>query len=322
MEVATLLAREKGIVVNTNLKKQEMCSDQAVVLKKIPMDTPKDMIVATVSEFGEIKSIRIQLIRMWQKAVVEFAKSSQADQLASKWSFLIRKNSVRVARAVEDRNVWASRNHYKALLFTLLVGTTAHDLGTLLDKVGEKTCVINRSLETDNRFHCTVVCFESTDDLNSAFLTEPILGGVRLLWARFDLIRYGKCGRLGHSTFECDVSNVLPPEFLSLSRKPASNANCLQLARLYAKKNVPISRPAAFGGKSWAQVVSLASSSGGSSFGSGFGSGFGFGFGFGSGAFSLSISDLGGGLPLLTNNNSSLNAHLVSLEHSLELLHD
>ncbi|KAG9290476.1 hypothetical protein G9A89_002451 [Geosiphon pyriformis] len=275
IEMAASLAREKGIVVNTNLKKQGMHSDWAVVLKEIPMDTPKDMIVTAVSEFGEIKSIRIQLIGMWQKAVVEFAKSSQADQLASKWSFLIRKDSVRVARTVEDRDVWASRNHYRALLFTLPMGTTAHDLGTLLDKVGGKTCVINRLLETGNRFHCTVMCFESADNLNSVFLTEPILGGVWLSWTRFDLVCCGKCERLGHSAFECNTSNVSPPEFPSLSRKPAFNANCLQLVRL-----------------------------------------------FGSGVFSLGVSDLGGGPPLLTNDNSSLNTYLASLEHSLELLLD
>ncbi|KAG9303339.1 hypothetical protein G9A89_013665 [Geosiphon pyriformis] len=312
MEVAASLAREKGIVINTDLKKQGMCSDWTVVLKKIPMDMPKDMIVAAVSEFGEIKSIRIQLIRMWQKAVVEFAESSQADQLASKWSFLIGKDSVRIARAVGDCDVWTSRDCYRALLFTLPVETTAHDLGTLLDKVGGKTCVINYSLETGNRFCCTVVCFESTDNLNLAFLTEPILGGVWLSWARFDLVHCKKCGHFGHLALECDTSNVSPPKFLFSFRKLASNANCLQLARLYVKKNVLISRLAAFGGKSWAQVVSLASFSGGSFSGSG----------FGSGVFSLGISDLGGGLPLLTNDNSSLNACLVSLECFLELLHD
>ncbi|KAG9294948.1 hypothetical protein G9A89_017742 [Geosiphon pyriformis] len=93
---------------------------------------------------------------------------------------------------------------------------------------------------------------------------------------------------------------------------PASFVNRLQLARLYVKKNVLISCPAAFGGKSWAQVVSLASSSVGSSSGSG----------FGSGAFSHGVSSLSGGVSLLPNVNSSLNAHLASLERSLELLND
>ncbi|KAG9307598.1 hypothetical protein G9A89_023163 [Geosiphon pyriformis] len=105
MEMTTLLARENKIVINTDLKKQEVHLDQAVVIKEIRMNMSKDMIVAAVAEFGEIKSIRIQLIRMWQKAVIEFAESSQANLLASKWSFLIGKDSVCVAKAVGNCNV-------------------------------------------------------------------------------------------------------------------------------------------------------------------------------------------------------------------------
>ncbi|KAG9297352.1 hypothetical protein G9A89_005636 [Geosiphon pyriformis] len=66
---ATSLTREKRIITNK-------------------------MIVAALAEFGKIKSIKIQLIRLWQKAMVEFAEIGQAVQLAAKWFFLIGKNSV------------------------------------------------------------------------------------------------------------------------------------------------------------------------------------------------------------------------------------
>ncbi|KAG9289756.1 hypothetical protein G9A89_014491 [Geosiphon pyriformis] len=81
---AILLAKEKGIIVNSNLKKQEICSDWAVVIKKILINMPKEIIIIIVSEFGYIKSIKIQLIRIWQKAVAEFAELEQAKQLASR----------------------------------------------------------------------------------------------------------------------------------------------------------------------------------------------------------------------------------------------
>ncbi|KAG9284419.1 hypothetical protein G9A89_023676 [Geosiphon pyriformis] len=312
MEKAISLAKDNNIIVNTDFKRQGMCSDRAVVIKEIPMNTSKKMIITTVAEFENIKSIKIQLIGMWQKAVVEFAESGQADQLVSKWSFLIGKDSVRVAKAVGDCNIWVSRNCFRVLLFTLPVGTTVHDIGTLLDKVGEKTCVINCSLETGNRFCCAVVCFESVNDLNLAFLTESILDGVQLSWARFDLVQYGKCGHFGYSALECDASIMSSPELSSLFKRPAFFANHFQLARLYAKKNVPISHPAAFGSKLWTQVVSLASFSVGSSSSSG----------FGSGAFSYGIFSLSDSAPLLSNVNSSLSVCLASLEHSLELLND
>ncbi|KAG9301992.1 hypothetical protein G9A89_021036 [Geosiphon pyriformis] len=42
---------------------------------------------------------------IFKKAVVEFAKLSQTDQLAAKWSFLIGKNSVCIAKTVGNYNV-------------------------------------------------------------------------------------------------------------------------------------------------------------------------------------------------------------------------
>ncbi|KAG9302025.1 hypothetical protein G9A89_021069 [Geosiphon pyriformis] len=88
MEIAISLAREKEININSNLKRQKIRSDQAVVIKKIPMNTPKDMIIAIEPKFGKIKSIKIQLIRMWQKTVVEFGSSSPSLDVSSLGSTL------------------------------------------------------------------------------------------------------------------------------------------------------------------------------------------------------------------------------------------
>ncbi|KAG9297782.1 hypothetical protein G9A89_011297 [Geosiphon pyriformis] len=265
IEKAALLARENGIIVNTDLKKQEMCSDRAIVIKEILMDIPKEIIVTAVFTFGKIKSIKIQLIGMWQKTMVEFAKLGQADLLALKWSFLIRKNSVHMAKAMGDRDTWASKDRFRVLLFTLLMRTTVHNLGTLLNGTSGKTCIINQSFETGNRVHCAVVGFESKRDLDSAFHTEPIFGDA-----------------------------------------PAPKPS------LYAKKNVSISHPAAFGGKSWAQVVSDVSSSGHPLFDSG----------LGSGSFPFGAFGLGGAALLSSVNNFFLGERLASLECSLGLLVD
>ncbi|KAG9290586.1 hypothetical protein G9A89_020956 [Geosiphon pyriformis] len=270
LEMTASLAREKRIDVNSDLKRQGMRSDQTVVIKKILINTPKDMIVATVSEFGEIKLIKIQLIGMWQKAVVEFAELSQADL------------------------------------------TTAHDLGTLLKKTGGKTCVINRSLETGNRICCAVVGFEFDNNLKSVFCTEPIFGGVKLSWARIDLVWCEKCRKFDHSALECDAPVVSPSAPPRTFKRVASNKRHLQLAKLYEKKSVLISCPTTFGGKFWAQVVLLAGPSDGSHFSSGFGS-----------SFLLSgASDSNIGFLFTSDNNSSLNAHLAILERFLEFLID
>ncbi|KAG9304068.1 hypothetical protein G9A89_005978 [Geosiphon pyriformis] len=269
MRKAASLAEKEGIIVNNNVRKQRLYSDQAVVIKEIPMDTLKNIIVAAVFEFGQVK------------AVVEFAESSQADQLAAKWFFLIRKNSVCMAKT-------ASRDQYKALLFTLPVETMAHDLGDFL-----------AGADTGNRVCCAMVCFKNNEVLKSAFHMEPIFGGCE---------RYGK---LGHSVLECNAEISTPPKLSKSFKRVVSDENHLQLAKLYAKKSVLISRPAVFGSKLWAQIVFLVSLSNGSHFGSG--------SGFGSSSGVLGVI---GHLSFVVPVYSILKTHFASLEHFLELLTD
>ncbi|KAG9294384.1 hypothetical protein G9A89_001889 [Geosiphon pyriformis] len=300
MEKATSLAKDNNIIVNSDFKRQGMHSDWAVVIKKIPMDTLKEMIVTAVSMFGEIKSIKIQLIGIWQKAVVKFAESSQTDQLAAKWSFFIGKNSVCMAKAVGNCETWASRDWYKVLLFTLPVETMVHDLGDFLARA-----------DICNRVHCAVVCFENNELLESTFCMEPIFSEVKLSWTRLDLVQCKQCGKHGHSVLKCDAEISTSPKLSKSFKRVVSDENCLQLAKLYAKKSVSISRPAVFGGKSWAQVVSLVSLS--NSLYSGSGSGFGS---------SSDASGMVGHLSSVVPVYSFLKTCLASLEHFLELLSD
>ncbi|KAG9285141.1 hypothetical protein G9A89_000642 [Geosiphon pyriformis] len=273
MEKTMLLAKKKEIVVNIDLKRQGICSDQVVVIKKISINMPKDMIVAALAEFGEIMSIKIQLIGLWQKTVVEFAELDQAKQLAAKWFFLIGKNLVHMAMTVSDCETWTLRDRFRALLFTLPVGTTAHNLSTLLNGAGGKTCVINYSMNSGNQVCCAVVGFRSEENLESAYHTKLIFGDVKLSWAKLNLVCCEKCGYFGHSVLECDTLTL--PIFKSSRpvKRVSSVDHHLQLVKLYTKKSVSISRPAVFGGKSWAQVVLLVSPSSGPHFNSGFGSG-------------------------------------------------
>ncbi|KAG9288303.1 hypothetical protein G9A89_021334 [Geosiphon pyriformis] len=240
----------------------------AVVIKEISINMPKEMIITAVSEFGNIKSIKIQLIGMWQKAVVKFAELKQAKQLASRWSFFIEKDLVHMTMTM-------FRDCFRVLLFTLLVRTTAHNLGTFLKEIRGKTCVINCYLETGNRTCCTIT--------------------------RLDLVWCERCKKFRHLALKCDASDILV--FASPKKSFKKNAS---------DKSVLISYLAAFGGKTWAQVVSFTGSFGG----------FYFSFGSGSGLSFFGTSDLNSNSPLALVNNSFLNFHLVSLECSLELLAD
>ncbi|KAG9293884.1 hypothetical protein G9A89_019222 [Geosiphon pyriformis] len=69
---ASKKAKEAKILVNTDLKKSSGHSNQVVVLKEIPIGTLTEAVCAALFKFSLIKLIKMQLVGLWQKAVVEF----------------------------------------------------------------------------------------------------------------------------------------------------------------------------------------------------------------------------------------------------------
>ncbi|KAG9289066.1 hypothetical protein G9A89_004161 [Geosiphon pyriformis] len=113
-------AKNAKILVNTNLKKPTGHLDWAVVVKKIPVGTSVEAVRAALSEFGSVVSIKMQLVELWQKAVVKFAQLDQADLVATRWSILLRKNA------------------HRALLYTLPMSTNVNNIWDFIGSVGEK----------------------------------------------------------------------------------------------------------------------------------------------------------------------------------------
>ncbi|KAG9306082.1 hypothetical protein G9A89_015986 [Geosiphon pyriformis] len=125
-------------------------------------------------------------------------------EIHSDWTVVIKEISMNMPKKmiVTTVSVFGEiRNYFKALLFTLPVKTTAHDLGTLLKGTGGKTCIINHSL--------------NSEDLESAYHTESIFGGIKLFWAKLDLVCCGNCKCFGHSAMECDIPTAPDAKFSS-----------------------------------------------------------------------------------------------------------
>ncbi|KAG9284844.1 hypothetical protein G9A89_003767 [Geosiphon pyriformis] len=232
---ATEKTADAKIVVNTDFKKSTGCSDWAVVIKKIPVETSTETVYAALSEFGVIKLIKIQLVRLWQKAIIKFKKQSQADLLADRWSILIGKDII-------------------ALFYTLPVGTNAHDIWDFIGSVGEKTCVINHHLVIYTKARCAVVCFESAKSLDAIMGITPILRSDHLCWFYLGSATCTKCGRLGHTSLGCGSDGKLSSG--RLLRQVLSDFDKSRLATIYAKHSAPVTWPVAFGGASWASIVS------------------------------------------------------------------
>ncbi|KAG9298951.1 hypothetical protein G9A89_015973 [Geosiphon pyriformis] len=100
MNKAKELAIYEKIVVNNDLKRVSNCSDKKIVVKKILVNFPKLAVESVFSKFGKIVSIKMQLIGLWQKALVEFESSEIADLVAARWSVFMKKDSVHVVKAM------------------------------------------------------------------------------------------------------------------------------------------------------------------------------------------------------------------------------
>ncbi|KAG9289984.1 hypothetical protein G9A89_010290 [Geosiphon pyriformis] len=139
-------------------------------------------------------------------------------------------------------------NSFRALLYTLSVRTTAYDLWDFIGSVGGKTCFIDHNSVSYSCAHCAIVCFNSKSNLVGAMTATPVIKGVGLHWSRLSQALCTVCKCFGHTFLSCQsVKNAV------------ALGNQLRLARIYAKKSVPISRPLAFGDKTWTLVIGVSS---------------------------------------------------------------
>ncbi|KAG9289387.1 hypothetical protein G9A89_007948 [Geosiphon pyriformis] len=241
----TEMATDVKILVNTDLRKSSGHSDRAVVLKKIPVGTSAKTVRAALSDFSIIKSIKMQLVGLWQKAVVEFEQLDQADLVAAEWFILIKKDVVRVAKSDKDKEAWNKRDVYKALLYTLPVETNAHDIWNYIKSVGGKTYIINYYPVSYARARCTTVCFDFADSLNAVMGTTPVLRGANLHWSSLIMAKCAKCENSGYTFLDCVVGGKIPSS--GLQRRIFSDSDKGRLTTIYAKCSASVARPVSFG---------------------------------------------------------------------------
>ncbi|KAG9290954.1 hypothetical protein G9A89_011104 [Geosiphon pyriformis] len=250
-KLAREMAISEKILVNDDLRKVNSHSDWEVIVKKIPVDLPKSAIEAVFSKFGKIVLIKVQLIGLWQKTLVEYESSEMVDLVAARWSVLMGKNSVRVAKTNIDKQTWVSRDQHRTLLYTLPVGTNAHDLSSLLESYGEKTCYISRNPSSYVCDRCAVICFGDEASKLAAIGTVPVFRNVSLRWAGLSLASCAYCKQFGHVSVNCSLGEYSGVR----GRKVVSEQDRVRLAGIYKKKSAPVTRPVSFGGKMWAQVA-------------------------------------------------------------------
>ncbi|KAG9293694.1 hypothetical protein G9A89_019031 [Geosiphon pyriformis] len=236
LKQASKKAMNAKILVNTNLKKSSECSDQTVVVKKILVGTSAKTVCAALFEFGVIKLIKMQLVRLWQKAVVKFSKIEQADLVAACWSILIGKDAMRVARADKDKELM-----------------NAHNIWDFIGSVNRKTYVINCHLVMYAQSRCAVVCFKLTEFLDAVMDTTLVLRGMNLHWSHLGFSKYAKYKKIGHTSLGCSMDeNLLSGRSFYRALLDIDKS---KLATIYAKHSALVAHFVAFGGVSWAKIA-------------------------------------------------------------------
>ncbi|KAG9288477.1 hypothetical protein G9A89_015683 [Geosiphon pyriformis] len=156
---ASKKAADAKILINTNLKKSS----------RLRMST--EAVYAALSIFKIIKSIKMQLVRLWQKALIEFEQLDHANLVTAEWSILIRKDAVHVAKTDKDKKSWDKRDVHRALFYA--------------------------------RVRCTTISFDFTELLDAVIRTTPVLRGTNLHWSSLVSSKCAKCEKLGHTSLSC-----------------------------------------------------------------------------------------------------------------------
>ncbi|KAG9300322.1 hypothetical protein G9A89_011395 [Geosiphon pyriformis] len=185
MNKAKKLAICKKIIVNDDLRKVNSHSNREVIVKKIPVDLPKSAVKSVFSKFGKIVLIKIQLIGLWQKALVKYKSSEIADLVVAKWSVFMRKDFVCVAKAV--------------------VKTMVHNLSGLMKSYGGKTCFIGYNPSSYVHDRCAVVCFVDKTSKLSAIGSTLVFKSVNLHWTGLSLVHCAQYKQFGHISAECSL---------------------------------------------------------------------------------------------------------------------
>ncbi|KAG9301653.1 hypothetical protein G9A89_016723 [Geosiphon pyriformis] len=285
------LAIYKKIVVNDDVRQINKHTNWKVIVKEIPVNLLKLAVESVFSKFDKVKIL------------VEFKSADIASLVTSKWSVFMKKDLVHVVLVVDDKVSWILRDQYQALLYTLPVGTTAHDLSGLLKSYGKKTCFISHNPNSYVCDRCAVVCFENEASKLAAIGFVLVYKDVNLHWTGLFLACCTKYKQLGHISTVCSLGGNSGVH----GKQVVTPQDQVHLANIYKKKQMPIVHSASFNGKTWAQIASS------SLF---YVVSLGF---FGTGSFSSAKPVL-----LVSNSlgDSCLVDQLVSLECSLELLMD
>ncbi|KAG9300443.1 hypothetical protein G9A89_010068 [Geosiphon pyriformis] len=170
-----------------------LLSAKSCVLEKHSFEPVKLSAASTLSKFsGIIRSFftsELSLKKAKELAIhKKIVVNNNVKQInkCMNWKVIIKeipsvfmgKNSVCMAKAINNKQLWVFRDLHQALFYTLPIGTMAYDLSDLLKSYGGKTCFISHNLSSYMHDRCMIVCFVDETSKLAAIGSIPVFKSV------------------------------------------------------------------------------------------------------------------------------------------------
>jgi hypothetical protein len=179
-----------------------------VIVRDIPLSASEGAIKAALKKFGDIHTIYIRPVEIWQTAIVTFKEEKDAQLLAEMWSIPFEKEYLRILPKWEEKEELVRRSKHVLKLAGLPAGTTAYDLEEIARETGGKTLYIPRTGFRYLRERFAYVAFETEDQLKTAEKHTFKLDRTTVNFVdQYERLCY-KCGQSGHIAFQCEEVRI------------------------------------------------------------------------------------------------------------------
>jgi hypothetical protein len=170
----------------------------------IPLNVTPDDVRTVFSKYGEIKSLRLQTIGMWQSANIEFTNQEEYDKLATRWAIPMKADLIRIFPFLNTNSIKEERNQHVLKLTNLPPATTGYDLQEIIKDSKAQTCYIPRT-NNYRRKRFAILSFKSEEDMEAARDSFPTLGNTELTWVETSTKTCAVCSSIEHLAKECPI---------------------------------------------------------------------------------------------------------------------
>ena len=170
----------------------------------IPLNTNQSEIKEAFTKYGEINTIRMNTIGMWQTTNIEFTNQQDYQTVSQKWAVPFKADLVRIFPFIRTNECKRERDRFTLKLTNLPPGTIGYDLNNIIKRSNAKTCYISRN-RNYTRKQYAVLSFKDQEDQDQAFNVTHSLGNTELTWTTMDTKLCAICSQQDYLAAQCNI---------------------------------------------------------------------------------------------------------------------